>query len=291
MISHPLLADLRDSPTGSPERLPRPWWLWSARLPGPLRPSPQSANPGAVSPAGTVLAAGHASSPGLNADSGLVPFGPANLHVTPAHQPALRVPVPSGSSSRQLATVQHPTAASADASASAGNSGSGQSSSGQSASAASSAPAGPTHAYRIYDSVTPAAIPAGHRIATYATGGYAVNPSQVTGRNVLWIDTQGTDPRAAALDVEPGDATPATAAHWVWHKLHNAASQIAIIYTMRSEWPAVQAAVSTLPQQMQTQVRWWIADPTGYPHIVPGASATQWYWGTNYDISTAKPGF
>jgi hypothetical protein len=26
-------------------------------------------------------------------------------------------------------------------------------------------------------------------------------------------------------------------------------------------------------------------------HIVPGASATQWYWGTNYDISSVTPGF
>ena len=41
---------------------------------------------------------------------------------------------------------------------------------------------------------------------------------------------------------------------------------------------------------MQHQVRWWIADPTGVPHIVPGASATQWYWGHNYDITTARPG-
>ena len=42
---------------------------------------------------------------------------------------------------------------------------------------------------------------------------------------------------------------------------------------------------------MQSHVRWWIADPTGVDHIVPGASATQWYWGHNYDITTAKPGF
>ena len=41
---------------------------------------------------------------------------------------------------------------------------------------------------------------------------------------------------------------------------------------------------------MQHQVRWWIADPTGVPHVVPGAQATQWYWGHNYDISTALPG-
>jgi hypothetical protein len=42
---------------------------------------------------------------------------------------------------------------------------------------------------------------------------------------------------------------------------------------------------------MRTQVRWWIADPTGHPHLVPGSQATQWYWGENYDISTAEPGF
>ena len=60
---------------------------------------------------------------------------------------------------------------------------------------------------------------------------------------------------------------------------------------MRSEWPALQAAVNTLPHHMRTHIRWWIADPTGYNHIVPGASATQWYWGTGYDITTANPGF
>ena len=152
--------------------------------------------------------------------------------------------------------------------------------------------AAPARPYRIYDSVTPSQIPAHARIATYADGGYAVAPSQVAGRgHVLWIDTNGADPRASALDVEPGDATPGMAATWAWHKLHAAANSVAIIYTMRSEWAAAQAAVATLPAHMQHQVRWWIADPTGVPHIVPGASATQWYWGHNYDITTAKPGF
>ena len=150
----------------------------------------------------------------------------------------------------------------------------------------------PARPYQIYDSVTPSAIPAHARIATYADGGYAVSPAQVAHRgHVLWIDTNGADPRASALDVEPGDATPAMAATWAWHKLHAAAGSVAIIYTMRSEWPAAQAAVRHLPAPMQTHVRWWIADPTGVNHIVPGASATQWYWGHNYDITTAKPGF
>jgi hypothetical protein len=146
--------------------------------------------------------------------------------------------------------------------------------------------------YQIYDSVTPSAIPAHARVATYADGGYAVSPAQVAGhKHVLWIDTNGADPRANALDVEPGDATPAMAATWVSHKLHAAAGAVAIIYTMRSDWAATQAAVATLPAPMQSHVRWWIADPTGTPHIVPGADATQWYWGHNYDITTARPGF
>ena len=156
---------------------------------------------------------------------------------------------------------------------------------------AAAKPAGPARPYQIYDSVTPSAIPAHHMIATYATGGYAVPAAQVAGRHVLWIDTRGTDPAAGALDVEPGDATPAMAATWAWHKLHAAAGSVAVIYTMRSEWAAAQAAVSHLPTTMQSHVRWWIADPTGVNHIVPGASATQWYWGHNYDITTAKPGF
>jgi hypothetical protein len=153
------------------------------------------------------------------------------------------------------------------------------------------APAPPAQPYQVYDSVTPSAIPAGARVATYADGGYAVPAAQVASRgHVTWIDTNGSDPRAAALDVEPGDATPAGAATWAWHKLHDAANSVAIIYTMRSEWAATQAAVATLPASMQHQVRWWIADPTGAPHIVPGADATQWYWGHSYDITTARPG-
>jgi hypothetical protein len=146
--------------------------------------------------------------------------------------------------------------------------------------------------YLIYDSVTPTAIPAGKVVATYATGPGAVPAAQVAGRKqVLWIDVTGTDYSAAALDVEPGNATPSTAASWVWHKLNAQPHALAIVYTMISEWPAAQAAVATLPSWMQSRVRWWIADPTGYPHIVPGSDATQWYWGPNYNISTATAGF
>jgi len=158
--------------------------------------------------------------------------------------------------------------------------------------AAHPAPAAPVQPYLIYDSVTPAAIPWGQQIATYADGGYAASGSAVTGRgSVLWIDTNGSDPRASVLDVEPGDATPAGAAQWVDQKLSGQPNGVAIVYTMLSEWQAVKDNVAGLPSWMQAKVRYWIADPTGVNHVVPGSNATQWYWGNSYDITTANPGF
>jgi len=146
--------------------------------------------------------------------------------------------------------------------------------------------------YLFYDSLTPAAIPAGHEIATYADGPHPVSPAAVAGRGpVLWIDIDGSDPQAAVLDVEPGNASPSIVASWVTRRLSTVPGSLAIIYTMIDEWPAARAAVATLPAAMQARVRWWIADPTGYPHIVPGSDATQWYWGPSYDISTANPDF
>ena len=143
--------------------------------------------------------------------------------------------------------------------------------------------------YEFYDSVTPSQIPAGHPVATYADGPYAAQPSQVSGKQVLWIDTNGSDPgRASVLDVEPGDATPTQAAQWVQQRETAHPGQLAVVYTMMSDWGAAQQAIHALPHAMQANVRWWIADPTGTPHIVPGATATQWYWGSNYDISSAN---
>jgi hypothetical protein len=146
--------------------------------------------------------------------------------------------------------------------------------------------------YLIYDSVTPSALPKSNAAATYATGNYAASPSDVAGhKTVMWIDVTGYDHSASVLDVEPGDATPSMAATWAWHRLHDNPSALARIYTMRSQWPAVKAAIGHLPAKMRSQVRYWIADPTGSPHIVPGSDATQWYWGKSYDISTATPRF
>jgi hypothetical protein len=146
--------------------------------------------------------------------------------------------------------------------------------------------------YLIYDSVSPQAIPGDPVVATYADGPNPDPPSAVARfSHVMWVDIDASDPQASALDIEPGCATPGEAAGWVSARLTADPHTVAVLYTMISQWSTVQADVSSLPGWMQSRIRWWIADPTGSPHIVPGSQATQWYWGQNYDISTALPGF
>jgi hypothetical protein len=128
-------------------------------------------------------------------------------------------------------------------------------------------------------------------VGTYSTGARPVPASAVAGREkVLWIDTLATDPAGSgALDVEPGCATPSQVPGWVSARLKAHPNQVAIVYMSLSEWPQVQADVASLPSWMRSRIRWWVADPTGVPHIVPGSSATQWYWGSTYDESLAAP--
>lgn len=163
----------------------------------------------------------------------------------------------------------------------------------RSAPAAPPAPPAPAKPYLIYDSTTPTNIPARQQVvATYDDGPHPTSPSLVTGRkSVMWISITGHDYGASVVDVEPGNATPAEAASWAWHKLKSSPDAVARIYTMLAEWPAVRAAVASFPAPMRARIHWWIANPTGQPHIVPGSDATQWYWGPSYDITTASPGF
>jgi hypothetical protein len=241
-----------------------------------------------TSPIAAVAAASHhPGSAALDTSSTQVPFGRA---AGPLAQPAVAGPAaplgqPATATPHVLPSQSKEPVASVSVST--------PTKSGQAPAAqpAAPAPAPPPQPYLIYDSVTPTQIPQGQVTATYATGGYAVPASVVAGRQVIWIDTLGTDPAASALDVEPGDATPAVAASWAFHKLSADPNGDARIYTMISEWPAVKAAIATLPPAMQAHVHYWIADPTGVAHVVPGSSATQWYWGKSYDISTAIPGF
>jgi hypothetical protein len=146
--------------------------------------------------------------------------------------------------------------------------------------------------YSMYDSVTPGQIPGNHPVATYATGGYAVSQAQVSGKQVIWIDTDGSAPaKASVLDIEPGNVDPSAAAGWAKARLAANPHAVVRIYTMLSQWDAAKASIHTLPGWMQSHVKWWIADPTGVQHVVPGSDATQWYWGPSYDISTVNPGF
>lgn len=145
----------------------------------------------------------------------------------------------------------------------------------------------------IYDSANPAGIPPGHAaVAVYATGVYAAQPSQVAGRRVLWIDSQASDPSANVLDIENGDASPSNVPSWVTQHVAADKHAPAILYSSVGMWPAVKAAVSSLPKYDQNHVKYWIAQPTGSPHIVPGSQATQYLWvGNSYDKSWATSGF
>jgi hypothetical protein len=126
------------------------------------------------------------------------------------------------------------------------------------------APSTPAAPYLMYDSVLPSAIPTGAVAAVYVDGPYAASPAELTRfKQIVWIDTNGSDPAADALDTEPGDATPAQAAQWADQRLTQYPHALAVIYTMLSEWQAVQDDVAGLPQDVQARVRYWIADPTG----------------------------
>jgi len=151
----------------------------------------------------------------------------------------------------------------------------------------------PSKPYTLYDSTHPGDIPSGHsQVAVYANGSFQASWGSVSGRNkVLWIDCKGSNPGSNVLDVEPGDASPSTAASWVQARENKEPGSIAIVYTMLSEWSAVKSAIGSLPDSAKSHVRYWIADPTGQKHVVPGSSATQWSWGTNYDTTEALPSF
>src|SRR5258706_16371488 len=102
----------------------------------------------------------------------------------------------------------------------------------------------------------------------------------------MWIDTQATDPDASALDIEPGDATPEQAATWAYQRLSKYPHGLARLYTSQSEWPAVQAAGATPPANKRSPIPWRMADPTGAPHLVPGAVAPPWDLGSGSHTTT-----
>lgn len=145
----------------------------------------------------------------------------------------------------------------------------------------------------MYDSVDPGKIPAtAEKVALYRNGLYAADPATWGDKwpRVYWIDVLGNDPvNASILDVETGDAHPYQVSSWCDERLADHPDWLCRIYCNLSTWPAVKSQVATMPQNQRRQVRYWIANPTGQRHYVPGSAATQYEWAENWDLSAVRP--
>jgi hypothetical protein len=123
----------------------------------------------------------------------------------------------------------------------------------------------------MFDSVNPYAIPRGTALAAgYLDGHISQWPAGAASRfgRVVWITTNGSRHDADVADVEAGDLNAAGAVAW----LRSATSRRPTIYTSRSQWASVAAAV----RQAGLHCEWWIADWTGRAHSLDGAVAVQY---------------
>lgn len=143
----------------------------------------------------------------------------------------------------------------------------------------------------MYDSTRPSRIPLDAAyIAIYGNGLWPASRDQVQRQHphasIYTIDVLGSDPGGCGIaDVENGDMAPAQIPGWVDARLRAHPGALCRIYCNKSTWPSAQSYAGKLPGGQLELVRWWIADPTGTAHMVPGADATQWDWGYLYDES------
>lgn len=146
---------------------------------------------------------------------------------------------------------------------------------------------------QLFDSTSAADIPRDARqVAGYVDGAYVTWPDLVRRfphAQHLSITVTGDVLSADCIDVESGDASPATAAHWVARKLHLHTRPR--VYTSLSNWGTVIDAlgVAGVPPGV---VWWWIADWTGHAHAINGAACVQYASptvglpeGHHYDVS------
>lgn len=142
----------------------------------------------------------------------------------------------------------------------------------------------------MYDSAAGIFPPGAHAVALYANGLYHYQgPEFPEATRVLWIDVLGNAPEhASILDIETSDATPGMVPGWCRARLAAVPNSELRLYCNLSTWPAVIGQVRKLKPAARSRVRYWIASPTGFEHMVPGASATQWSWGPDggWDTST-----
>ena len=146
----------------------------------------------------------------------------------------------------------------------------------------------------IYDSIFVGDLPKKSYVAVYGNGLYKADMAAVRKRKplgVLLIDVIGNSPEFNMLDIETFDATPQDAPPWVRkHVDHFGIDNPHVharLYCNLSTWPLAKAQTNQLPWEYRRHIRWHIANPTGRPHLVPGSTATQWYWGRGYDRSLA----
>lgn len=126
--------------------------------------------------------------------------------------------------------------------------------------------------------------------AGYVGGTHSVS-SHDTGVINVNIDVDGTHPNADVLDIEVGDATPATAPGWV--KAHNVLNlgYPAILYCNRSTITAVANALAAAGLAVVKDYRWWISTLDGTTAVpdMTGVTAIQaWsakYFPNNIDLS------
>ena len=147
----------------------------------------------------------------------------------------------------------------------------------------------------MYDAIHWQAIPAdADAVAGYVDGPLSQWPDeawqQFSGARVLLhICTWGPRHNGDTLDIEAGDSVPADIPDWVDNALARGVVRPKL-YCSVAAWPECKRYAGKRP------VLWWIANPTGKPHIYPGSDATQWGWsqsdtGGDYDLSLCQPWF
>lgn len=143
----------------------------------------------------------------------------------------------------------------------------------------------------MYDSVEWQLIP--HNalyLAVYGNGDFAVDTGEVAATfpkaRIYIIDVKGTDPGASIKDVETGDIHPENIHEAVNMRLDAHPDALCRVYVNLDNWAATKANIRTnVTAERQQQVRWWVANPTGLAHFVPGSNATQYRWGEQFDTS------
>lgn len=150
----------------------------------------------------------------------------------------------------------------------------------------------------MYDSTRPELIPGGAEyLAIYANGDYAADRDQVQatrpGARIFTIDVLGSDPAASIKDIENYDLQPEDIPRVVSDRFDAYPDGLTRLYCNLSTWSVARVYARRLSPRVRRTIRWWIANPTNpaYAHFVPGSNATQYSWGTDWDLSVIGRNF